>query len=74
MGGGGYQVPKVFKHFLLKELVNIWILGLYKIYLTVVQKYMFFLWRIPLVTTSELSAVNCLNSTYLGLGVTTSCS
>ena len=36
-GEGDDQVPKVLRHFLPKYLVNIWILGLYKSYLTVVQ-------------------------------------
>ena len=35
--GGDDQVPKVLRHFLPKYCVNIWILGLFKSYLTVVQ-------------------------------------
>jgi hypothetical protein len=38
-GGGGDHVPKVLRHFLTKFWVNIWILGIYKSYLTVVQKW-----------------------------------
>ena len=36
-GRGDDQIPKVLRHFLPKYWVNIWILGLYKTYLTVVQ-------------------------------------